>query len=336
MANIIPGGINAVTGKAIILGPGDPIVDTFNTVIGTTGFLGLVGAGGITGIQMSGVPGGTGIAAAGFTGLSGPTGLQNSVGVTGSQGNTGVQGSTGLSNLGVTGLIGNTGLRGATGLQGLQGRTGLQGITGISSGFTGLPGPTGIAGTTGVATFGVTGLVGATGLIGATGLTGATGSTVQGLTGLMGITGLLGVTGIVEFTTLDTQRQTSGATLAYVITANTFTTIDQHLEFVGSGLSATDGSATTVNVVIGTYPVFSSSISFAGGTDFLIKGFFILDGAFLQETSITLLTASNTSAIQWNSVTVDLTLPQTFYLSLSSAGSGHYLNTLILERLENP
>jgi hypothetical protein len=334
MANINPRGPTTSTGKNTPLGPTDGLADSFGSFIGTgTGMAGVPGLMGRTGI-VSSIQGITGAALQGNTGIIGQTGIQGLTGPIVLQGLTGLSGITGLGNSGATGLLGATGIAGATGLQGSQGTTGFQGITGFF-GDTGLQGVTGLIGATGFAPRGFTGITGSTGLLGDTGLVGATGIPMLGVTGLQGGTGIQGSTGLLDLITLDVQV-TSGVTLLYVVPANTMAVDNQYLEIFISGLSATDGSLTTLILELGGYNLFNGNITFGGGADISLHGILIRLGTSIQESSIQVIYEDGSGTIQWNSITADLTTTQNLIASLTSAGTGHTLYSIVVRRLKQP
>jgi hypothetical protein len=334
MANINPRGPTTTTGKNTILGPTDGLTDPYNSFVGGgTGMsgnqvMGDTGLEGITGLIGASLPGNTGI--------TGVTGIEGFTGISSSQGVTGFSGVTGLGSIGASGFSGATGISGPTGLQGSRGSTGIGGLTGVFGGATGFQGITGLIGNTGISLVGVTGLTGNTGLLGVTGLIGATGIPMNGVTGLQGITGIQGATGLLDMLTLDVQRQTTGVTLAYVLPADSLGVDNQHLEIIASGLSATDGSSTTIILELGGYPLFNGSISFAGGSDISLEGILIRVGRSLQESSIQVTYEDGSGTMQWNSITADLTLSQNLIASLTSAGTGHILYSLVARRLQQP
>lgn len=331
MADLIPHGPNTVSGRDIQLGATDSLSDPTNSLLaGGTGLFGVSGLMGATGLTNP-LQGVTGIAFQGNTGIIGQTGVIGLTGVDGLQASTGLRGITGLGSVGVTGIAGATGVQGMTGLHGLQGMTGVLGITGFF-GVTGLFGETGLFGFTGVSVIGITGLVGSTGLQGNTGIVGATGIPMSGVS-VQGITGIQGVTGLLELVTLDVQRQTTGVTLLYSLPANSLSVDGQHLEVYASGLSATDGTLTTLVLQLGGYQVFAGNIAFAGGADISLYGNIIRVGTSLQESSIQVIYEDGSGTVQWQSITADLTLAQNLIASLTSAGTGHILYSLVARKL---
>jgi len=335
MANINPRGPTTTTGKNTILGPTDGLTDPYNSFVGGgTGMPGIQPVMGGTGLE--GITGLIGASLSGNTGIAGITGIEGFTGISSLQGITGLQSVTGLGRTGASGLLGVTGLSGPTGPQGSQGATGVRGLTGTFGGATGFQGITGLIGDTGISIVGVTGLIGDTGLLGDTGIIGTTGVSMSGVTGLQGITGIQGATGLLDMITLDVQRQTTGVTLAYILPADALSVDSQHLEIIASGLSATDGSATTLILELGGYSLFDGSISLAGGSDISLQGILIRVGRSLQESSIQVTYEDGSGTLQWSSITADLTLTQNLIASLTSAGTGHILYSLVARRLRQP
>jgi hypothetical protein len=331
MANINPRGPTTTTGRNQVLANGDQLTAA-NQILGATGVIGVTGLQGATGIGNTN-QGATGIGIPGFTGIRGFTGVLGEQGFTGILGATGLSGVTGLHLRGVTGIQGETGIKGTTGITSPSGITGVGGYTGLV-GHTGLTGETGITGHTGVAILGFTGLRGDTGLHGETGVIGVTGVAQAGYTGLTGFTGLEGATGLLDLISLDIQQQLSGVTLAYVVVSAAIPVAGQQLEFYSSGLTATDGSATTITAKLGSYTIFSDSISLAGGADIMLYGLVNRVGDSAQETTVRLLSESAECLAQWSSINVDFSLTPSLAISLSSTGTGHIIYTLVVRRLE--
>lgn len=336
MANLIPSGVNTTSGRDANLAAADNLVTTAdsggsNTItLSATGAVGIAGLQGATGLQ-SGTQGTTGIELQGATGLQGLTGVISLPGLTGLVGETGIQGFTGVTSQGTTGLRGVSGLaginRGHTGTAGLTGFIGLRGLTGVGLGETG------ITGETGVEVSGVTGLQGATGvLIGDTGLLGVTGIAQQGVTGIQGLTGLQGVTGLFGYQPLDIQRQTSGVTGFYTVTANTLATNENQIEFWAWGSTA-NGVSTTITVSFGELAIFSDDTTIAGGTTFQLRGSILRVSSSIQE--VTIWVTYNESAgcnVSRFPTTSDLTAANNVIVSVASAGTGHVLNGLVVIR----
>jgi len=330
MANVTPFGVNENSGRGNILRNGEFLVFQTLQLLGTTGLPGFTGIQGPTGLQNV-TQGNTGIGLTGSTGLQGVTGT-SPLGETGLDGWTGFMGETGVSVRGATGLLGPTGIQGVTGLIGSQGFTGLSGYTGLQ-GETGLLGITGITGVTGIAISVFTGIRGDTGLLGATGLQGHTGVGVLGVTGFQGNTGLWGQTGMLDLLTVDVQRQLAGVTLLYVIPANTFNASGQQLEITSWGLSATDGSVTTITVTYEGNTIFTDTVAFAGGADILIEGYILFWGAIEHFTTIKGYYEEGTGTTSYvPSILLTPSLSQNLFVTLSSAGAGHVLYGLIVRR----
>lgn len=330
MANVNPFGVTGSDGKENPLRPGDVLRNSTLTTLFTTGMVGVTGILGATGIANTTV-GVTGIQIQGRTGILGITGIAIE-GETGLGGLTGFRGFTGISVQGSTGIKGETGITGFPGLVGAQGKTGVAGYTGLA-GNTGLFGSTGLTGATGLAVNGATGLQGNTGILGPTGLQGETGVGLLGITGLRGTTGMVGTTGLLDLITLTTQRQTSGATLLYTIPANSFGRVGQQLELTAWGLSATDGSATTVTITYAGNQVFQDNIALAGGSDIMLEGYILLWGAISHDVSIKSVYENGNGVSSYiENVLVSSNISQDLYVTLESLGTGHTLYGLIVRR----
>lgn len=335
MVNINPWGTNSSTGESrfgrrVNLGPSDNLTAgvTGNILILTsTGAFGVSGLTGATGLQH--IQGATGAALTGLTGLQGVTGFA-SQGLTGLLGSTGLFGATGIIKQGSTGIAGFDGITGfaAVGGTGISGFTGLFGTTGVAT----LTGGTGIQGVTGSSLQGSQGLPGTTGFFGPTGLIGQTGITQQGATGIAGVTFIQGVTGLFPYQNLDVQQQGSGVTGLYLIPANTLSVDEQQIEFFAWGLTAS-GANTTINVVFDGYTVFSQDVNVAGGATFFLRGWIIRVAATIEEITVEcIFNQQVVCAVQRFPAVVSLAASQNLVVYLSSAGAGHVVNGLIVNR----
>lgn len=294
-------------------------VQGFTGVIGITGSLGIVGN--------------TGSSLFGTTGLVGSQGITGTIGVTGLIGSTGILGATGtVSNN--TGLQGITGIQGTTGVAGLTGVRGFTGVAGLI-GDTGITGPTGISGITGFSFSGVTGLPGETGITGQTGIQGITGSAFLGTTGVQGVTGLIGATGSQGTLSLE-GRVASGNSISFVVTANTITTDGQQIEFYASGTTAESGLATTVAVTFGGVTIFSDIRTGFAAERFTLEGLIIKQTGNNQEIGIKALYDGARGTAARTATTLSMASNQTLTVSVSSAGGGENIYTLIVRRVGAP
>jgi len=329
MADLIPHGSDFQSGQFKHLAPGDYLVDTTGAVIsGWTGIQGITGTIGITGLL--GIQGLTGISIFGATGVRGITGL---IGLTGVQGLTGLIGSVGITGqvvIGSTGTIGQTGIQGVTGLTGNPGSQGLQGVSGLM-GTTGIIGTTGLN-PTGLAPIGTTGIQGVTGIQGSTGI-GATGVGLQGVTGLRGTTGIQGITGINDYVILSTQHGITGNTLIYTIESGALESDNQQIDFSGFGVSATNGTPTTVNVTFGGTVVFTDSISASGGKGVAIEGTILRLSVASQQIIVAAVYEDGDSHVQRSTTTANLAADQELIFVLLSGGVGQTTLNLVVKKI---
>lgn len=333
MVNFNPGGVFAFGNNAgqhtAITGNNIPVDTALNPLqfagvqgaTGLQGITGLVGIQGITGVAVQGLTGIQGIQ--GITGIMGQTGL---IGTTGSQGITGsifnvtgLQGITGLQ--GTTGVAGVTGIRGMTGIPGLQGATGIQGVTGFSP--------------TGISFFGATGIQGTTGILGATGTQGITGSSFLGTTGIQGVTGIIGATGLQGTLTLEGLVQ-STTTASYIVAANTITATGQQIEFLASGITAINGAATTLTISFGGTTIFTDLKTDSTAKLFTVEGLIIKQSGNNQEIGIKVLYNLDIGNANRTATTLNMASNQTLTITLTSAGSGHTIYTLVVRRISAP
>lgn len=149
--------------------------------------------------------------------------------------------------------------------KGITGATGVTGATGIT-GTTGMTGATGATGATGV-----TGDTGATGATGSTGATGTTG--VTGVTGATGDTGITGATGTSITATSSYAANTTGATIAVVLTG-TLVPLPS-AQNIGSGITVNGSNDTFTVSTAGRYYITYQINLTAGlllGSRLLING----------------------------------------------------------------
>jgi hypothetical protein len=336
MANISPYGIGFNSGADHPVQEGDALVDSAGgTITGFTGVVGITGFEGLTGAL--GIQGPTGVSLFGATGIAGEQGITGIDGSTGIQGVTGLIGSTGLFNIGETGVQGSTGVKGLTGVLGSLGVMGLQGTTGlIATSATGLQGVTGIIGITGTNSLpGNTGLIGITGLLGVTGLQGVTGFGLLGFTGLMDVPGLIGVTGINDLMILSLQRQSIGATLLYVVPADTLAVNGQYLEFFATVQAATDGAPSTFNVLFGGTSIFTDTVNAMSASGFM-RGVVLRLGATTQECIISVVYSDGDSHAQRTATTITLSSAQNLVTSVTSGNDGAVVLNQIVRKLREP
>lgn len=334
MVNLDPGGVFAFGNKAgehgVVTGNDIPVDTALNNLQfgGVQGFTGLQG---LTGLQ--GIAGNTGAAVQGRTGIQGSQGLTGTMGDTGLIGQTGAIGATG-SIFNVTGLQGITGLQGATGVAGLTGIRGLTGIMGLQ-GATGIQGITGFS-PTGISFPGTTGIQGATGILGTTGTQGITGSSFQGVTGLQGTTGVAGSTGLQGTLTLDASVQGAAATSSYIIAANTITDTGQQVEFLASGTTALNGAQTTLTISLGASTIYTEVRTGTTAELFTVEGLIIKQSGNNQEIGIKVLYNLDSGNAARTATTLNMGSNQTLTVTVSSAGSGHAIYTLVVRRISAP
>ena len=300
------------------------LISTDGTEIFPTGIQGITGIDGFAGLGV-GSQGNTGIGATGLQGVTGLKGIRGSTGVVASQGATGVQGGTGISIAGIVGLRGATGINGPTGP---QGNTGTAGITGL-------------LGTTGVSIAGIQGFQGLTG-ISRQGFTGIAGMAIQGATGIQGVTGIVslqgatgikgfdiqGATGLFFFENISFQEQTAGVTLLATIPANTLSNNKETVDFNVWGRLA--DATTLVEVTYGNDTLVSEVVN-APNTVFSGVGTLLRTSNTNQQSSIT-LTGINFSLIESILTSEDVTNSANLAISLSSAGTGHVIYALLVNK----
>jgi len=334
MANILPKGIILSSGQEKVSQQGDALVSTDGALISAfTGVPGSTGFYGFTGLQnpLSGI---TGSSVTGDTGITGETGISGAQGSTGFQGVSGLVGYTGNSLTGETGLLGFTGISGATGITGDYGSYGLQGITGLI-GASGVS-VAGFIGVTGPGAAGFTGVAGATGSAGSTGLLGITGFGIYGETGLRGITGIIGITGITDINSIFNDTQTSGYTMIYPLSIGFLGVNNQSLAFKTTLLTATDGSPTSITLQFGGVTIFTDTFSSTAGTYGFIEGLILRESVSAQRTVVSAVYANNTCMAARAVTSANLAAVQEIIVSVSSGGSGHQVNNIIVSKIFQP
>jgi hypothetical protein len=249
------------------------------------------------------------------------TGVQTpgAVGATGATGATGAQGERGDQGIpGLMGLPGDQGIPGAPGQRGEQGEQGL-GIPGLA-GFDGTPGAPGVPGVPGpIGPAGIPGMMGTDGLGGAPGPAGPQGPSGSSGAGSPGIPGLAGFDGLVG---------APGSPGVAGATGPTGPT--------GPAGSAGSGLIASVDVNLGTVPLWSGSFTISGlsgltpGDPVLVTrgiGAGGVSGEPEDEAQESVAAAgkvitSSTIMVQWESVNGPISGTRRFYYAQLTGSSG--------------